>query len=268
MNHSFPQAGDRAIMLRTKRPAGSSDGREGGLDTNDTQTTTVVRRRRQQRSIDTRLKIVKAALSEFAKYGFDGASTRGIAQVAEVPHSLVIHHFKGKDDLWHATVRETVKWYIDRVFLPDDDGKTSPAERLRHYFAEYIRFSASHPDFFRMMTLENTLNSERLQWLVEHHVDRTVVRVTAIIVAAQAEGTFASGDPIKLLYMFLGAATSPYRSSAELKLLTGKSPAAPAQVEEHIRTCERLFFREPETKPGRKAKPKLKGKAKAKRKPN
>lgn len=246
------------------------------MKANDTQPTTVVRRRRQQRSIDTRLKIVKAALSEFAKYGFDGASTRGIAQAAEMPHSLVIHHFKGKDDLWHATVTETVKWYIDRVFLPDDDGRTGPAERLRHYCAEYIRFSASHPDFFRMMTLENTLDSERLQWLVEDHVDSTVARVTAIIAAAQAEGTFVAGDPIRLLYMFLGAATSPYRSSAELKLLTGKSPAAPAQIEEHIRTCELLFFREPETRAGSKAgskpkprpKPELKSNAKAKRKPN
>jgi AcrR family transcriptional regulator len=240
------------------------------LKANDTQPETVVRRRRQQRSIDTRLRIVKAALSEFAKYGFDGASTRGIAQAAEVPHSLVIHHFKGKDDLWHATVTETVKWYVDRVFLADDDGKTGPAERLRHYCAEYIRFSASHPDFFRMMTLENTLDSERLKWLVEHHVDSTVARLTAIIVAAQAEGRFVAGDPVRLLYMFLGAATSPYRSSAELKLLTGKSPAAPAQVEEHIRTCERLFFREPES--SARLQPELKSKAKAKtktrRKPN
>jgi AcrR family transcriptional regulator len=262
MNHSFPQVWDYAITMPINGLRGRRTAARAGLKANDTQPATVLRRRRQQRSIDTRLKIVKAALSEFAKYGFDGASTRGIAEVAEVPHSLVIHHFKGKDDLWHTTVRETVNWYINRVFLPDDDGKMRPAERLRHYFSEYIRFSASHPDFFRMMTLENTLNSERLQWLVEHHVEGTVARVTAIIVAAQAEGTFVAGDPIRLLYMFLGAATSPYRSSAELKLLTRRSPGDPAQVAEHIRTCERLFFREPEAKPRPRAKPK------AKRKPN
>lgn len=204
-----------------------------------------LRRRRQQRSIDTRLKIVKAALSEFAKYGFDGASTRGISQAADVPHSLVIHHFKSKFDLWHATVTETASWYLGRVFLPEGGAGMTPSARLKHYFAEYIRFSAEHPDWFRMITQENTLRSERLAWLVEHHVGQTVQRTTQMIAAAQEEGAFVDGDPLQLLYLFVGAATGPYRSSAEIELLTGHSPNEPNMVEEHIQTCERLFFREP-----------------------
>ncbi|GAA0322705.1 hypothetical protein GCM10009087_36220 [Sphingomonas oligophenolica] len=204
-----------------------------------------LKRRRQQRSIDTRLKIVNAALSEFARFGFDGSSTRGISQAAEVPHSLVIHHFKNKEDLWHATVREAVSWYLDRVFLPEQDGTSTAADRLRHYFAEYIRFSADHPDFFRMITQENTLRSERLCWLVENHVGATTARTSALIAAAQAEGAFVDGDPLQLLYIFLGAATAPYRSSAEIEMLTGTPVSGAGQVEEHIRTCEKLFFRNP-----------------------
>ena len=204
-----------------------------------------VRRRRQQRSVDTRLRIVNA---EFAKFGFDGASTRGISQAAEVPHSLVIHHFSSKAELWHETVSEAASWYLGRLSSLEHDPAGDAVSRLRTFFAEYIRFSADHPDFFRMMTQENTLRSERIDWLVEHHARDLAKRISGLIAEAQAQGRFVEGEPTELLYMFVGAATSPYRSSREIELLTGSTPHEPARVEEHIRACERLFFREPAPK--------------------
>ena len=173
----------------------------------------------------------------------DALTLDAVAREAGVTKPGVVHHFGTKDGLWHETVREAVSWYRDRVFDPVDG--SSAGERLRWYFREYIRFSAHHPDFFRMMTQENTLRSERLEWLVETHVGATVTRTIAMIEAAQQEGAFIAGDPMQLLYLFLGAATSPYRSSAEIMLLTGRSPEEPAQVEAHVLACERLFFRDP-----------------------
>lgn len=209
-----------------------------------------LKRRRQQRSIETRNRIIRASLSEFAKFGFEGASTRGVAQAADVPHSLVLHHYSNKSELWQATVRETVGWYRDRVFPPNAVGTTAAA-RLRHYFAEYIRFSAEHPDFFRMITQENTLNSERLHWLMEQHSADNSTRIAALIAEAQAEGAVVEGDPLQLLYIFLGAAAGPYRSAAEMELLSGHAPNEPAQIDAHIRVCERLFFRDPDKRGNR-----------------
>ena len=200
------------------------------------------RRKRQKRSLETRRKIMNAAMAEFAKFGFDGASTRGISKSADVPHSLVIHHFTNKDELWRVTVMDAVDQYLDRVFEIEAECPTA-AHRLRLRCAEYIRFSADHPDFFRMITQENTLRSDRLSWLIDHHV-RATTRMTADLIAqAQADGDFVSGDPMQLVYLFVGAATSPYRSDAELEILTGHRPAEKGLIEEHIRTCERLFFR-------------------------
>ncbi|HEY1562434.1 MAG TPA: TetR/AcrR family transcriptional regulator [Caulobacteraceae bacterium] len=204
------------------------------------------RRRLQQRTVETRLKIVRSALSEFAMLGFEGASTRGIAETAGVPHSLVIYHFHSKDELWHETVKEAVQWYARRNFGvvgPVKDG--DPVRRLKRNFARYIRFSAEYPDFFRMLTHENALASERLTWLVTNHVSPTLVHTTELIRRAQALGAFVQGDPLKLLYLFLGAATSPYRSAREIELLTGQSPNSEQAIKQHIELCERLFFRTP-----------------------
>lgn len=203
-----------------------------------------MKRRRQQRSVDTRGRIIAAALSEFAKYGFDASSTRGIAQAAGVAHSLVLHHFQGKDELWHATVLATVDMYMSRVHLPSSDADLSAAAQLRGFFADYVRFSASHPDFFRMITQENTLDSERLHWLVEHHVNANAERLCKLIAAAQAEGAFVAGDPLLVLYCFLGAATGPYRSAAEIRLVAGREANDPQSIEAHVALCESLFFRD------------------------
>jgi TetR/AcrR family transcriptional regulator len=204
------------------------------------------RRRLQQRTVETRLKIIRSALSEFALLGFEGASTRGIAEVAGVPHSLVIYHFRSKDELWHETVKEAVQWYARRNFGvvgPVKDG--DPVRRLKRNFARYIRFSAEYPDFFRMLTHENALASERLTWLVTNHVAPTLGHTTELIRRAQALGAFVQGEPLKLLYLFLGAATSPYRSAREIELLTGQSPNSEQAIKRHIELCERLFFRTP-----------------------
>ena len=204
------------------------------------------RRRLQQRTVDTRLKIVRSALSEFALLGFEGATTRSIAEAAGVPHSLVIYHFHSKDELWYESVKEAVRRYARRnfgVIGPVKDG--DPVRRLKRNFARYIRFSAEYPDFFRMLTLENALASERLAWLVTNHVGPTVAHMTELIRRAQALGAFVEGDPLKLLYLFLGSATSPYRSASEIELLTGQSPNSEQAIKRHIELCERLFFRTP-----------------------
>src|SRR6266851_6469155 len=204
------------------------------------------RRRQQQRTVDTRLKIIRSALSEFALLGFDGASTRGIAEAASVPHSLVIYHFHSKDELWYETVKEAVRWYARRNFVVIGlvrDG--DPVRRLKRNFAHYIRFSAEYPDFFRMLTHENALASERLTWLVTNHVGPTLAHMTELIRRAQALGAFVEGDPLSLLYLFLGSATSPYRSAREIQLLTGEAPTTEQAIRRHIELCERLFFREP-----------------------
>jgi TetR/AcrR family transcriptional regulator len=202
-----------------------------------------VPRRRQQRTIETRQKIMKAALAEFARRGFENTSTREIADSARVPHSLVIYHFGSKEDLWYETVKDAVGSYTRHSFgalEPVGDG--DPEVRLRKIFARYIRFSAEFPDFFRMMTHENMVGSKRLAWLVKNHVEPSTRHLTELIRRAQKQGTFVKGDPIRLLYIFLGTATVLYRSARELELLTGKAQDTPAAIANHIALCERLFF--------------------------
>src|SRR3954471_16920841 len=54
--------------------------------------------------IDTRERIVSAAVDEFGERGYDGATMRGIASRAGVDSALVHHYFGTKADLFGETI--------------------------------------------------------------------------------------------------------------------------------------------------------------------
>ena len=200
-------------------------------------------RRPQQRSLDTRDRLVEAALLVFADLGFEGATTREIAKRAGVALAALPYHFETKEALWRAAA--------DRIFgqlggafrtrLAGLDGVDLPT-RLRLILRDFVRFQAEHPELHRFMIQEGIGKSPRLAWLVETHIRPIYDFVRAMVTAAQGEGMAPLGRPEHLHYMLIGAASSVYALGAEFELLTGRDPSDPELVAEHVATLERLFF--------------------------
>ena len=53
-----------------------------------------------------RTRIIDAALRLFADKGFSGTRTKEIAELAGISETLIFQHFKTKEDLYHAALRE------------------------------------------------------------------------------------------------------------------------------------------------------------------
>ncbi len=62
------------------------------------------RRGRRPGSTDTKAEILAAARNEFAAFGFDGATIRGIARAADVDPALVHHYFGNKQKIFVAAL--------------------------------------------------------------------------------------------------------------------------------------------------------------------
>jgi TetR/AcrR family transcriptional regulator len=69
--------------------------------------------------------------------------------------------------------------------------------------------------------------------------------VAKLIRAAQKQGRYVEGDPYHLQYLFIGAVTRIFMLTAEVQQVTGRSPFSRKFVDEHVRACCALFFREP-----------------------
>jgi hypothetical protein len=96
-----------------------------------------------------------------------------------------------------------------------------------------------------MMSHVASAPSRQLDWLVEAYLRHTFDSRAALIRSAQLLGRYVEGDPYHLEYIFIGAVTRIFMLGAEVEKIMGRSPYDPAFVEEHVRICLGLFFRDP-----------------------
>lgn len=200
----------------------------------------------QQRTLDTRRKIINAAIEEFGRHGYEGASTRAIATNAGLQHTLVTYHFSSKEGLWREAVSSILAQYKAAFDMRLEGLRgVEDAVKLRLIHEDFIRFAATNLDFHRIMADVGGSPSPQLDWLTEAYLRHTFDMRAELIRGAQRAGRYIDGDPYHLEYIFIGAVTRIYMLSAEVEQITGRSPFDPSFVDEHVRLCLGLFFRDP-----------------------
>jgi AcrR family transcriptional regulator len=70
-------------------------------------TARAVRRAAPARGVDTRAQLIDSALDVFGRLGYEGASTREIAQAADANLAAIVYHFGGKEGL-HIAVAQHI----------------------------------------------------------------------------------------------------------------------------------------------------------------
>ena len=182
-------------------------------------------RRTQRRTLETRERLLEAALPIFAARGFEGATTREIAKRAGVALAALPYHFETKEALWRAAADRIFE--LLRAALAPRLGELAalaPRERLLRTLREFLAFAAAHPELHRFMLAEGTEPTERLAWLVERHVRPLFAAFVESVGDAQRAGVALRGRPEHLYYAMVGTASMPYAMAPEFRLLTGRDP--------------------------------------------
>jgi len=135
--------------------------------------------------------LLEAAAVEFAAHGYDGASTRRIAERAGAHQPQINYHFTSKEHLWRETVNRL--FGLMAIDTPADDrGGPGDGDDLSVAFAatlrRFIHFSADHPELNRIINLEATTPSPRLDWLVATHLRPLYELVDGVWTALRASG--------------------------------------------------------------------------------
>ncbi len=200
-------------------------------------------RRRQARSTATRTALLDAALTEFAAHGFEGASTRSIAAAAGTHQPQINYHFESKDALWRAAVDHLFA-RLDQA-VGDHLGTTEPKWNSRDGFAAnihaFVRAAAGLPELNRIMVQEATIDSERLQWIVEHHTRPRFRLVTEQWRKLRDAGEVAHIDEVVLYYSLVGAASLAYVNAPEARLL-GHDTLADTFIQAHADALVTMFL--------------------------
>jgi TetR/AcrR family transcriptional regulator len=195
-------------------------------------------RKRHEASVQVLEAILEAAAAEFAAHGFEGASTRRVAENAGVFQAQLGYHVGNKEELWRATVdwlfarlrADLEKGLADRMDLPIDD----PAAVLADIIRRHVRHTARHPELSRIMSVEASVSTDRTKHLLNTHVRPTLEALRMIWDDVQAQGRGHGMEAEDVFMLMIGLASLPFAQGPLMKPLLGRNRVRPYDHAEMI----------------------------------
>jgi AcrR family transcriptional regulator len=116
-------------------------------------------------------RLLHAAITLFARYGYDPVSTGDIARAADFTQSMVHYHFGTKEQLWRAAVlhlmrRRGAAFPVSRLRRSELD----PLAKLEMLVRRLVAANAAEPDYASLIVQESIARTERLDWLIEQFI--------------------------------------------------------------------------------------------------
>lgn len=96
---------------------------------------------------DTRKKILKAALSIFSDYGYEGARMEKIASRVGINKASLYFHFKSKEDIFRDLFLSILDKYYSKIneIIKESKGMDC-RKRLEYIYHKYLDFNLDNPE--------------------------------------------------------------------------------------------------------------------------
>jgi AcrR family transcriptional regulator len=201
------------------------------------------RGRRPTGAVSGREALLTAALSAFARNGYEATSLRTIAADAGVDMALVARLFGSKADLWLAVVDFLAeRQAAGRARLAEiaDTAAHDPAEAMRCFIRFYAEVSAKGREVPAFIMQESGQPSERLDLLVERLILPFRDACRPIFAAAIRARVVNATDPILFARMMFASISLPMVPSA---LAPDGGRTTPERIDAIVEQAIALFVR-------------------------
>lgn len=164
-------------------------------------------------TLDSRDRLLEAALSAFAELGFHGATVRDIAKRAGVSQGLMTHHFGDKERLWNfvgeRVSTDFLEFLLPVITVDAVDSRTIPA-----ILSAYMSYWRCHPLALRLQ-LWRVLGAPEVERRAR--VQRLNRQIVPIFAQAQQAGFIRADIPAGQAMVTTGALIQ-YRLHSELEM--------------------------------------------------
>lgn len=199
-------------------------------------------RKQQQRSLVTQQKLLDAATAAFAECGFEGTSTRDIADRAGVHHPLITYHFKNKEQLWRAAADRLFRDFNDTLFRVMEGAEADPKVSAEALVRTYVQYAYRYPALHKIILHESSHDSERLDWLAKTYLKPVVQMCSGHIEKLQELGVAPEGNPALLCNMIRVTAGGLLALSLEVKATSNIDFDDEGELEKLTQTIVRCFL--------------------------
>ena len=163
--------------------------------------------------------ILDAALKEFSRYGFSGATVERIAAEAGMSKSNLLYYLSSKEAIYTAALAYILDVWLAPLKTLDREG--DPATELAGYIRQKIEISASFPEASRLFANEVMQGAPKILPILETDLRRLVAEKVAVIESWIADGKISKTEPLHLIFS-IWATTQHYADFAvQIRALTG-----------------------------------------------
>lgn len=186
--------------------------------------------------VGSRERILTVATALFARHGFDGVSTRAIAQASALNVATVAHHTGSKTQLYvavferlHAIEQDLLAEAL--ATLPDgrptgDRAVADLPATLHHLLDAYVDVLAREPAIAALWARRLIEPRSEHDAVAKRYVEPLLDRLTALLAAARRRGATGRIEPRLVVTTVLWAAYGHIIRSTEWTGTSGSVPAA------------------------------------------
>ena len=154
---------------------------------------------------DTRGRILKAAIDEFASRGYDAAGVDRIATRARVNKALIYYYFANKRGLYHEILHASLQ-ALAAPLRGVIDGQGDAAAKLAAYIATLVEHLEAHPHLPPIMLRELADGGRHLDVETLRQMLTLPPLLFRLVGQGQEEGAFGPFDPLMLHFVLMGTA--------------------------------------------------------------
>lgn len=154
----------------------------------------------------TRLRILQAAKTEFARKGLGGARVDDIASRAKINKRMLYHYFGNKEELFQRTLEDAYGSFrkAEAELMIEQDEPISALRRLMTFTWEYY---LENPEFITLVNSENLHRAKHIRKseMMDALNKPFVLRMQSLLERGVAQGLFRSDlDPVQVLIALSG----------------------------------------------------------------
>lgn len=184
--------------------------------------------------------ILHAAEQIFAEYGFRGATTKMIADLAGIPKANLHYYYPTKLDLYQKIVENIFEIWLSAADAFDNNA--NPVDALSRYIDEKMALARSHPYSSKVWANEVMHGAPIIQDYLENNLAEWTKAREANIQTWIDEGLLDPIEPKHLLYM-IWATTQHYADfNHQIQTLNGGKPLSDKQWADACRDVKKIIL--------------------------
>ncbi len=194
---------------------------------------------------NTRDRILRVAIAEFAEKGYSGARVDVICKLSRANPRMIYHYFGGKDHLYIA-VLEQVLGELRTEELKLDVAHVAPIDGMMQLFDFTYDHFGSHPELIHLLSGENLQKARFLRRSVKTPIIASpLIRlIDELLRRGEKEGDFRRGiDPLQLYVTMVGFAYFHRSNAYTLSVIFQSDLLAPPWQVAHKRYAKEMLLR-------------------------